>query len=326
MARRAVWASAAALACAAAAYGAFVAPATEPSADPGRAGPRVQLRYEWARGEAARVRTRVEGRGTVREAGVEHSMTMSANLVAREQVTGVGAGGDATVTTIWESATFNINGRVATFAPETARLDKRVGQSGKVYWRQERGRDRAAREGPGAFTVDTRQLAVLDFLVQQVQYLRLPAAPVALDEKWGDMEQVDMPDLRGYMQKISQLTALRGGAEEGTCAIRSSLTAPLELALAPGADELVLRGKATGNMAHNFDYRRGRLNSASGTLSLDLRARMPGEPPPPPPMAPPEPSMEGASVADEADDTAPFMLRMQFEVRVEREHGVSTGE
>jgi hypothetical protein len=305
---------------AAVAHSALVAPANTETSDSRLRPAPVQLQYVWQEGSVALVTTRVEGMGVVREVGEEQRMTMWAEIVAREEVSRVGPQGDATLTTVWESATFSINGQKASFQPQTARLEKRVGPSGKVYWTREQGWEQAARQGMGAFTIDTGQLALLDLLVHQVQYLRLPAQPVAAGEKWQDMERIETPDVRGYMQEVSELAALGTGPGGGTCTIHSSLTAPLELVLAP--DELLLRGKATGKIAHSFDVARGQLRTATGTLTLELRAALPGGLPTPAPVAPPQPLGAAAPAAEGADDAAPAMLQIQLEVRVEREQGV----
>ncbi len=283
----------------------------------------VTLRYVWQDGDVARVRTRIEGMGVVREAGVEQRMTMWADIVAREQTGRVGPGGGATLTSVWESATFNINGEKATLAPKVARLEKSVGRFGEVYWARERGRDRAARQGAGSFTIDTRQLAILDFLAEQVQYLQLPGHSVELHEKWRDMDRVEEADIRAYMSKVSEIVAVGEGAADGTCTIHSSLNAPLEIVL--GREELYFRGKVTGDITHNFDFKRGRVNSAAGSLSLELNATWPGAPPPPAPLDTSRAPGDEAPFARDDEGTTPFLLKMQFEIRVERDYGEPRG-
>jgi hypothetical protein len=314
-----VWIPALALAWAIAVHSPAPLFAAEETTSPRPPGKPIELRYVWEEGSVARVRTKVEGIGVVRESGVEQRMRMSAEIVSREEVDRAGPSGDATLITVWESAAFNINGETASFAPETATVEKRVGESGEVYWAKERGRDRAARQGEGTFAVDTRQLALLDMLVEQVQYLRLPRQPVVLGEEWRSMDRVETTDVRGWMQKTSEIEAVGEGADKGTCSIRTSITAPLEFALEQ--EDLLFRGKVTGNIAHDFDSARGRLNSATGSLAIELRATWPGGPPPETPLETAEPPRAEAPSIN-ADDSAPFLVNIQFQVRVEREHGV----
>jgi len=289
------------------------------SAAPGVRAQGLTLRYQWQKGDTAATTIVVEGRGEARQVKAVVPLSLSAAIEAREEVARLSTGETAVITTTWQSADLVIDGDKVSLVPGEAVLEKRIGSLGEGYWSRSRGRGPSVRAEREPVLLDAEHLALIDLLVEQVEYPLLSPQPVKVDDTWEVREPADFGGQKVELRKTIKLLSVGTGAEAGVCHLETTIAAPISFDL-PG-EGLHLAGKIGGTFSCVFDNAHGRLSSGEGMFEFDLAANpVEGAVGLPPAGEPNVPATEGGGGKEneEAAGTDLFRLKMQFMVRVTR--------
>lgn len=282
-------------------------------------GQQLTLRYVWQKGDTAAVSIVVEGSGEARELDQVAPLSLSAAIEAQEKVTRLSTGATAIITTTWQEADIVVDGERVSLTPAKTVMEKKVGSLGEGYWSRTRGRARPARIRRDRLALDAEHLALIDLLVEQVEYPLLAPHPVKEQDTWETREMADFGGEQVRLSKTSKLVSLGTGRQAGLCYLETTINAPL--AFTVPEEGLRFSGKIAGTITNTFDNARGRLHSGEGVLEFDLRANPAwadldlsavGEPS--------APGSEGAAAEPPEAPLDLFRLRMRLMVRVTREY------
>jgi hypothetical protein len=162
-----------------------------------------------------------------------------------------------------------------------------------------RGRSRAARRGQG-FLIDTDQLALVDLLVEQLQWPVFPRHPVEEGQQWRTAEALPTEELDARQTRDTTLVRLTGDAQDLRAELQTDVDASLSMELGEIGS---LAGKVVGKGTQVFHCRRGELEQARGTFQLELAA------------VPPE-SDSRTAAGEEVEAPGRFALSAEFAVEV----------
>ncbi|MFQ6131034.1 MAG: hypothetical protein ACE5R4_03285 [Armatimonadota bacterium] len=279
----------------------------------------VELGYQWRKGDAAEVSIVVEGRGEARQLEAALPLSLSAAIEAREEVTRLSTGGTAIITTTWKSADLVVDGEKVSVPTGKTVLEKKVGRLGESHWSRTRGKPPTARREGSARALGVEHLALLDLLVEQVEYPLLPPYAVEVDGTWETRETADFGGEQIQLRQTTRLASVGTGAEAGLCQLETTIEGPLQFTVP--AEELRFTGKIAGTIDRSFDNTAGRLNSGEGLFEFDLRANptwlgaLPAADDEP--IPPTDGEIAGGAPLEGVPDL--FRLKMTFMVRVTRQ-------
>lgn len=252
------------------------APTVAWCAPPSAAAPGQELCYRWEAGRVRQCQVKITGTGQVRSPEGLQPFRLQGTMHATERVTKVGPGGVATLETTWDQADFEIYGQKGSLAPGVARTERMITPWGTEQSFRTFGRPQAATQGKG-FLVDVDQLALLDLLVEQVQWPLFPREPVEENQTWRMEERLPEEGMDGSQTRDTTLVKLSSAANEVTAELKTEVNASVSFGLEGLGG---LNGKAQGRAQQFFACRRGELDRATGTFQMELLATLPAEPAP----------------------------------------------